>query len=272
MNQTARPLIPEQRHQEILRLLQREGVLSIRSLTDYMNVSHMTVRRDITALEDTGQVVSVQGGVRLAKRTGQTSLKGRELKARRELPRKQAIAELAAQFVEDDMVVFLDSGTTCQSLVPHLGPRRNLTVVTNNFYVVNGLFTHPHIEVIHTGGAVDPNSGSSEGRLAADAIKSVNIDRSFLSTETWDISRGVTSSSMDKVEVKLATLQASTSCFLLADSTKFGTISKFRVAAIDQLDAVVTDEQLSHHMQENIRDRGVAVYVAALRKRTSTGF
>ncbi|MEV8150490.1 DeoR family transcriptional regulator [Arthrobacter sp. NPDC080073] len=48
----ARPLIPEQRHQEMLRLLRREGVLSIRSLTDYMKVSHMTVRRDITALED----------------------------------------------------------------------------------------------------------------------------------------------------------------------------------------------------------------------------
>lgn len=73
MNQTARPLIPEQRHQEILRLLRREGVLSIHSLTDYMNVSHMTVRRDVTALEGSGQVVSVQGGVRLAERTDPSS-------------------------------------------------------------------------------------------------------------------------------------------------------------------------------------------------------
>ncbi|MGO4611412.1 DeoR family transcriptional regulator, partial [Variovorax sp. 2RAF20] len=49
-------MIPEQRHQEILRLLRQEGILSVRGLTAYMNVSHMTVRRDITALESTGQV------------------------------------------------------------------------------------------------------------------------------------------------------------------------------------------------------------------------
>ena len=80
------------------------------------------------------------------------------------------------------------------------------------------------------------------------------------------MSRGVTTPSMDKVEVKLAALEASSSCFLLADSTKFGTVSKFNVAPLEKLDAVVTDEQLSGEMQENIRDLGVAVHVATLGK------
>ena len=266
MNPTVRPLIPEQRHQEILRLLRREGVLSIRSLTDYMSVSHMTVRRDITALEDLGQVVSVQGGVRLAEWTGQAPPREREFRAQLELPRKKAIAELAARFVEDDMVVFLDAGTTCQSVVPYLSERKNLTVVTNDFYVVTSLFAHPHVEAIHTGGAVDPSSASSAGRIAAEAIKGINIDLFFLSTGTWNMSRGVTTPSMDKVEMKLAALEASTSCFLLADSTKFGTVSKFRVAPLDKLDAVVTDDQLPFEMQESIRELGVTVHVAGLRK------
>jgi DeoR/GlpR family transcriptional regulator of sugar metabolism len=263
---TARPLIPEQRHQEILRLLRREGVLSIRSLTDYMNVSHMTVRRDITALEDLGQVVSVQGGVRLADWTSQEPPREREFRAQLELPRKQAIAELAAEFVEDDMVVFLDAGTTCQSVVPYLGGRKNITVVTNDFYVVTSLFAYPNIETFHTGGVVDPSSASSCGRIAADAIKSINIDLFFLSTGTWNMSRGVTTPSMDKVEVKLAALEASSSCFLLADSTKFGTVSRFNVAPLEKLDAVVTDEQLPREMQENIRGLGVTVHVASLNK------
>ena len=121
------------------------------------------------------------------------------------------------------MVVFLDAGTTCQSVVPYLGGRKNITVVTNDFYVVTSLFAYPNIETIHTGGVVDPSSASSSGRIAADAIKSINIDLFFLSTGTWNMSRGVTTPSMDKVEVKLAALEASSSCFLLADSTKFGT-------------------------------------------------
>jgi DeoR/GlpR family transcriptional regulator of sugar metabolism len=68
------------------------------------------------------------------------------------------------------------------------------------------------------------------------------------------------------VEVKLAALEASSSCFLLADSTKFGTVSRFNVAPLEKLDAVVTDEQLPREMQENIRGLGVTVHVASLNK------
>ncbi|MBT2565246.1 DeoR/GlpR transcriptional regulator [Arthrobacter sp. ISL-85] len=109
MSPAARPRIPEQRHQEILRLLGREGVLSIRSLTDYMKVSHMTVRRDITVLEDQGQVVSVHGGVRLADWTSQEPPRERESRGQLLPAREQAIAGLASGFVEDGMVVFLDA-------------------------------------------------------------------------------------------------------------------------------------------------------------------
>jgi len=256
------PLIPEQRHQEILRLLRREGVLSIRSLTDYMKVSHMTVRRDITALEDQCQVVSVKGGVRLAEWTSQEPPRERQSRAQLELPREQAIAGLAAGFVEDGMVVFLDAGTTCQSVVPHLAGRQNLTVVTNDFYVVSSLFAHPEVETIHTGGVVDPSSASSCGRIAADVVKSINIDLFFLSTGTWNMARGVTTPSMDKVEVKLAALEASSSSFLLADSTKFGTVSRFNVAPLKRLDTIITDDQLPLEMRDDIRDLGVNVHMA----------
>jgi DeoR/GlpR family transcriptional regulator of sugar metabolism len=269
VSSTARPLIPEQRHQEILRLLRREGVLSIRSLTDYMNVSHMTVRRDITALEDQGQVISVQGGVRLADWTSQEPPREREFRAQLELPRKQAIAELAAGSVEDGMVVFLDAGTTCQSVVPYLSGRQGITVVTNDFYVVTSLFAYPHIETIHTGGAVDVSSASSCGRIAADVVKSINIDLCFLSTGTWNMSRGITTPVMDKVEVKLAALEASSSCFLLADSTKFGTVSRFNVAPLEKLDCVVTDDQLPREVQDSIRDLGVTVRIASRKNATS---
>ncbi|MCA4133033.1 DeoR/GlpR family DNA-binding transcription regulator [Arthrobacter sp. M4] len=256
------PLIPEQRHQEILRLLRREGVLSIRHLTDAMNVSHMTVRRDIAALEESGQVLSVQGGVRLADWSGQEPPRERESRAQLELPRKQAIASLAATFVEDDMVVFLDAGTTCQSVVPYLADRRDLTVVTNDFYVVTSLFAYPNVETIHTGGVVDASSGSSSGRLAAETVRDINLDLCFMSTGTWNMSRGVTTPSMDKVELKLAAMEAASNCYLLADSTKFGTFAKFRVTPLDKLDAVVTDNELPEEMQENIRELGVEVHIA----------
>lgn len=255
-------MIPEQRHQEILRLLRQEGILSVRSLTAYMNVSHMTVRRDITALVATGQVSSVHGGVRLAERHSQEPPREPEFRPQPGPPREKAIAELAAQSVEDDMVVFLDAGTACQSLVPFLAARRHLTVVTNDFYIVTSLFAYPNIETIHTGGAVDPASASSYGPLATEALKFVNIDLSFLSGGTWNISRGLMAPSMDKIEVKRAALKASSSRFLLADSTTFGAVSLFNVAPLQRFDAVVTDDQLPLDVQNNIRKLGVTVRLA----------
>ncbi|MFG2631146.1 DeoR/GlpR family DNA-binding transcription regulator [Streptomyces sp. NPDC048473] len=253
------PLIPEQRHQELLRLLRSSGVLSIRDLTARLNVSHMTVRRDIAALERSGQVVSVQGGVRLADWTGHAPPRERASRAALEMPRKRAIADRAARLVEDGMVVFLDAGTTCQSVVPFLAARSDLTVVTNDFHAVLALCDLPSVHTIHTGGEVDVSSGSSSGPLAAQTIGALNIDLFFLSAGSWDLSHGVTSHSTEKVLLKRAVMEAASSVALLADSTKWGTVERFNVTALDRLDTIVTDEGMPSAVVDRITEEGPTV-------------
>lgn len=263
-NEPDPPLIPEQRHQKLLELLRREGVVSTRNLTAYLGVSHMTVRRDIAALEAAGQVASVQGGVRLAGAQAQQPPSQRTRREELERPRKQAIAQRAAELVKDGMVVYLDAGTTCQSMVAFLAERAGLTVVTNDFYVVTSLFEHPAVQVIHTGGVVDPDSGSSSGALAAATLASINVDIQFMSTGAWSIARGVSSPSLDKVELKRAVMRASSTTVLLADSTKYGTFSTFQVAELEQLDLVVSDVQLSEDTRGRIEELGVETVLVAL--------
>ncbi len=241
----------------LLELLRREGVVSTRNLTAYLGVSHMTVRRDIAALEADGALVSVQGGVRLAESRAQQPPSQRPRREVLERPRKRAIAQRAAELVEDGMVVYLDAGTTCQSMVPFIADRADLTVVTNDFYVVTSLFEHPAIEVIHTGGTVDPDSGSSAGALAAATLAAVNIDIQFMSTGAWSIARGVSAPSLDKVQLKRAVMRASSTCALLADSTKYGTFTKFQVAELEALDLIVSDDELSEDTTGRIEELGV---------------
>ncbi|WP_425827897.1 DeoR/GlpR family DNA-binding transcription regulator [Streptomyces fractus] len=253
------PLIPEQRQQELLRLLQGSGVLSIRELTDRLNVSHMTVRRDIAALEQSGQVVSVQGGVRLTDWSGSTPPRERASRAALEMPRKQAVARAALELVEDAMVVYLDAGTTCQEVVPLLKDRTGLTVVTNDFHAALGLMALPSVHAIHTGGEADADSGSSSGPLAARTVAALNIDVAFLSTGTWDLSHGVTSHNSDKVLLKRAVMESAASVALLADSTKWGGVERFTVARLSELDTVVTDADLPAEVAGSIEARGPRV-------------
>lgn len=259
------PLIPEQRQQKLLDLVRREGVVSTRELTAYLGVSHMTVRRDIAALEADGQVESVQGGVRAAGAVSQAPPTERTRREVLEQPRKSAIAERAAALVTDGMVIFLDAGTTCQAVVPHVTDRRNLTIVTNDFYVVSSLFGHPQIEVIHTGGLVDAESGSSTGVLAAAALRSINIDLQLMSTASWSVSRGVTARSTDQVELKRAVMAASVTSALLADSTKYGTVSRFHVVDLERLDLVISDDELPRETAHRIEELGVELVTASMR-------
>jgi DeoR/GlpR family transcriptional regulator of sugar metabolism len=256
-------LIPEQRHQELLRLLRSAGVLSIRELTDQLDVSHMTVRRDIATLERDGQVVSVQGGVRLADWEIRRPPRERASRASLEIPRKRAIARRAAELVEDRMVVFLDAGTTCQFVVGHLAARRDLTVVTNDFHTVVALFELPDIDVIHTGGAVDVSSGSSSGPLAVRVVEALTIDLCLLSTGAWDLTHGVTSPSTDKVMFKRAAIEASTSVALLADSTKWGSHERFKVTPLATLDVIATDDGLPPEVVDRIAEEGPTVLTAS---------
>lgn len=250
------PLIPEQRQQELLRLLQGSGVLSIRELTARLNVSHMTVRRDIAALEESGQVVSVQGGVRLADWAGSAPPRERSSRAALEMPRKQSVARAALSLVEDGTVLYLDAGTTCQEVVPLLASRTDLTVVTNDFHAALGLMALPSVHAIHTGGETDADSGSSSGPLAARTVDTLNIDLAFLSTGAWDLLHGVTSHSSDKVLLKQAVMRSAASVALLADSTKWGGVERFTVARLDEFDAVVTDAGLPSEVVDSIEARG----------------
>ncbi|WP_022878361.1 DeoR/GlpR family DNA-binding transcription regulator [Microbacterium sp. B19] len=259
---TSPPLIPEQRQRELMRLLRGSGALSIRHLASLLGVSHMTVRRDIAVLEEEGLVDAVQGGVRLRERVGVEPPRERGSRAVLELPRKEAVARRAADLVSDGMTLFIDAGTTCQAIVPHLTSRRGLTVVTNDFFTVSSLFAHPSIEVIHTGGVVDAASGSSSGALAAATVAAMTLDLALLSTGTWDVAHGLTTPELDKVVLKRAVMDASGSCALVADSTKYGTAERFRVVPLDALDVIVSDRGLPDGVADAIAELGVELWTA----------
>jgi len=160
--------------------------------------------------------------------------------------------------------VFVDAGTTCQAIVPNLASRRGLTIVTNDFYTVAALYSLPEIDVVHTGGVVDPTSGSSSGALAAATVAQTSLDVAFLSTGSWDLTHGLTTPELDKVVLKRAVMDTAASCVLVADSTKHGTAERFRVAPLDALDVIVTDDDLPDDVVSTIVDRGVDVRIATL--------
>ncbi|EYT54891.1 cytochrome C [Leucobacter sp. UCD-THU] len=255
-------VIPDQRRETLLRALHREKVLSVHQLTDLLGVSHMTVRRDIAALEREGQALSVPGGVKLA--TNISTEPSRQHKSLLQTAEKQAIARDAAALVQDDMVLYLDAGTTTLAMLPELAARKNLTVVTNDFVIVEALGA-VGASTIHIGGFVDHTNRSTVGTLATRILEQLNLDIAFISASSWSLKHGVTTPVPTKVDVKRAVMAAATDRVLLVDSTKYGQYSAYRVAALADFDTIVTDAGLSEAAVAAIRDRDVDLRLAETR-------
>jgi DeoR/GlpR family transcriptional regulator of sugar metabolism len=255
-------LIPEQRRQEILRLLRAERVLSYHQITELLGISGMTARRDVAALAEQGRVQATSGGAAMPEPLAAEPLRAQ--KAETHVPAKNAIAALAAGMVSDGMTVYLDAGTTVQSMREHLADREGLTVVSNDLATVQAFADHPGVDLICVGGRVEKDNRSTMGRLAALVLAELSLDVAFLSTSSWDLRHGLTTPVEAKIEPKRAALRAATTSVLMADSAKYGTFAKYRVMTLDELDTVVTDEGLDRTARERIENSGVEVLAAAV--------
>ncbi|PJJ63455.1 DeoR/GlpR family DNA-binding transcription regulator [Compostimonas suwonensis] len=254
------PLIPDQRREEIMRLLHRDGVLSVVQLTEALGVSHMTIRRDIAMLEREGRAFSIAGGARLA--SGMRHEPAFSTKVVSEPEEKAAIAACAERLLRDEMAVYLDAGTTTGAIVPAIRARSGMTVITNDFAIVDALTGADHVEVIHVGGRLDHANRSTVGRLAAETLRRINTDVAFISASSWDIGRGLTTPAEPKVDVKLAAIEAASECVLVATSSKFGTFGMYDVVPLRRFDRIVTDARIAPAAAAGIRDLGVTLEIA----------
>ena len=255
------PLIPDQRRELMVNLLRQHSVLSVHQLIERLGVSHMTVRRDIAALEQQGRVLSVPGGARIA---GQLHHEPSFVdKSAMDQPAKADIAASAAELLQDGSTVYLDAGTTCLALVPYLLKHRGMTVVTNDFTTADALMSGDgHVETIHTGGQIDPANRSSVGRLAARTLAELAIDTAFVSTSSWDLPRGATTPSAPKVDVKQAAMAAAARSVLLAGSAKYGTFGRYRVAPLASFDRVITDSGMPPQAGTTLLEQRVQLAIA----------
>lgn len=243
-------LIPVKRRQKILSMLRRhDSVISINELTRALKVSHMTVRRDLHKLEDDGLLIQVSGGAQMVTRiTSEPSHVQKESQASKE---KEAIGKYAATLIPENACIYLDAGTTSLALCRHIYKRDDLTIVSNDFEVINFLIERTESQLIHTGGLIEKANRSCVGQFASQLISSMSFDIGFISASSWEI-RGITTPDMRKIQVKKAVVESSRHSVLICDSTKYSQSSKFLAVALDSIDTIITDSNLPEHAQRTI--------------------
>lgn len=250
-------MLPVDRLQHIIALIERNGSQTNAELAETLNVSLMTVRRDIIELEHRGLLRRVHGGVQSAASPD----RGFSLRSRQQRSAKQAIGASAAALVEEFQTIYLDAGSTAMELALSLRQRsvKGVRVVTHAINIASELAGLSHISLVQIGGEVFGQTFAATGPFAVTCIRALSFDQCFVSAQGFDLQAGLTDSNLLEVEVKQAVLERAKRAVLIADSSKWGVTSFAKVAPLGVVAQIITDAGISATDRETLSDEPFVV-------------
>ena len=252
-------MLPAKRRQYIMEELYTNQNVVVADLAEQMQVTPMTIRRDIELLEQSGLLEKTHGGAVLA----ESSLKEVTYRQRKTVcyEEKSAIAKAAAKLVKRGMCIYLDAGTTNYALARILARQNHtlLTIVTNDLAIAQALMNVSNYKVIVLGGMVDPASESVCGIHAANMAAAFHYDICFVGTQAITPEWQVMTVNADKILLKQNYLKAASLKVLLADSTKFGKYKIYNICSALDFDMIISGKIFESTQLQALTDGGVKV-------------
>jgi DeoR family glycerol-3-phosphate regulon repressor len=231
------------------------GAVRVTELAGAFSVSEMTVRRDIDALVAGGQLDRVYGGATFPGGATRAEEPGFETKLEREEREKIAIAREALAMVRPGSAIGISAGTTTWHLASALAERLDCTVITNSVRIASVLFpaTGAHGHVLLTGGERTP-SDALVGPIATGSLGRLHLDVLFLGVHGMDPDVGFTTPNLLEAETNRAFIHAARRVAVLADHTKWGTVGMSTMAALGDVDVVITDDGMAEPARRELAD------------------
>ena len=254
-------LLPPERQQRILEILAKD--ISVRStyLSQVLNVSDMTIRRDLDALEQAGLVQRTHGGAvfRQERFAGKFYYQSSVEKNPQE---KSAIAQQAADMIQPDDTIYIGEGVTASLVARHVAPDMPCTIYTNNLGVVNEL-GEVAAELVLLAGTYDANSHAVSGPLTMELIRQVHADIVFLGADGLCINAGLTTPDHQIAVIERTMIQHTRGrVIVMADHTKFGVVAEMTITPLKQIDVLVTNRTIPEDFRQALEALNVEVVLA----------
>lgn len=238
-----------QRRQAILILLAQQGKVSVDDLARRFGLSEVSIRKDLAVLESEGHLLRRYGGA---------------VPVSRELPDvqpvspyKQAIAKAAVEKIREQGRIIIDSGTTTAAMLPRLGNKPNLVVMTNSLQVANTLCELEHgPTLLMTGGTWDTRSASFQGQVAEQVLRSYDFDQLFIGADGIDPERGTTTYN-ELLGLSRVMAEVSRQVIVMIESDKIGRRIPNLELPFSSIDTLITDNRLSAAMHESLLAHGI---------------
>ncbi|WP_216911088.1 DeoR/GlpR family DNA-binding transcription regulator [Nocardia noduli] len=222
-----------------------------------MGVDTSTIRRDLDALARSGQAQRTHGGARATH--GVTAKLPYAMKENERLDAKSAIARAAVDFIGDGDTVILDSGSTTYEIAVALRRRTGLTVITNDLRIAKYVAGLPETRLLVTGGELLGSVFTLVGEHAITFLGDYTANWAFLGADAIDPMAGITNMNTLEVPLKRAMITAAAATIVVADSSKLGRRALARIAGTEEVDHIITDDELDTTLTDRFGERLIRV-------------
>lgn len=249
-----------ERHKFILDKLKNEGFVGVAELSKDMDVTMVTVRKDLKLLEDKGLLYRSHGSATpISPYVNDRSVNEKKLV---QVDEKDKIAALAVQMIQEDEAIIIGSGTTVMALAKAIPKNMKLTVLTGAMNVTMALINNQNTEVVQLGGVVRKSSSSVVGHYAEDMLVNFACSKLFLGVDGISPEFGLTTSNMMEAHLNSKMIKSVQKTIVLADSSKFRRKGFGKICEIDDIDVIITDEGISESYKAELEERGIEVLIA----------
>lgn len=250
----------EERHSIILDLLMQHNSILVTDLAEYLNVSSVTIRKDLTDLEKEKKLYRNHGKAILIN----PYINDRNVNEKEKfyIEEKRLIGMQAASLITSKDSILIASGTTMHALARCIQTTDKLTVITASLQVAHILSKDKNIDIIQLGGILRHSSLSVVGKYAEAALSDFSCSKLYIGVDGIDLDFGITTTDMMEASLNRVMMQTAQKTIVLADSSKFGRRGFSKIADMEEIDQIITDSKIPTTTAKRIEEMGIILTIA----------
>ena len=251
----------EERHAVIMDMLMQQNSIPVTDLSDKLQVSSVTIRKDLTELEKAKKLYRSHGRAIMIN----PYINNRNVNVKEKLciDEKRMIGRVAASLITRDDSILIASGTTVHALARSIEADNKLTVITASLQVSENLSAHENIDIIQLGGMLRHSSLSVVGNYAESILGNFFCSKLFLGVDGIDLDFGITTTDMREANLNQVMMRTAQKTIVLADSSKFGRRGFSKIADMEDVDLIITDSHVNPKTVKRLEEMGIEITIAS---------
>nr|WP_307508296.1 DeoR/GlpR family DNA-binding transcription regulator [Paeniclostridium ghonii] len=242
------------RHTKILELLTENKKIEVTKLSELLNVSQVTIRKDLIQLENKGLIIREHGFATL---NSSDDINNRLVY---HYDIKRRIAKVATESVMDGETVMIESGSCCALIALEIArTKRDITIITNSAFIAEYIRKEPNTRIILLGGEYQNESQVMVGPITRKCVESFFVDKLFIGTDGFSKVSGFTGKDYMRSETVRDMARQANNVIVVTESTKFFQKGVVNLIATDEISSVVTDVNIPKEYEDYLSSKNIEV-------------